>query len=66
MMLSVAVSEKPTVPAITSIHKHSGSSSRHMVKSHFSVSFEISLGYKLITGNGSCFPVARINSQQFM
>lgn len=49
-----------------SIHKHSGSSSRHMVKWHFSVSFEIILGYKLITGNGSCSPVAHINSQQFM
>ena len=38
----------------------------HMVKWHSSASFEIILGYKLITGNGSCSPVAHINSQQFM
>ena len=47
MIFLVAVSEKPTVPDIMSIHKYSASSSRHMVKWHFSVSFEIGLSHKL-------------------
>lgn len=46
-LVAVLVAEKPIVPDIMSIHKYSGSSSRHMVKWHFYVPFEIRLGHKL-------------------